>query len=48
MEQSLLTKVQADLAQQPNFVVLSEEILDLGKKLKGLIMKDEIKDLYGC
>lgn len=46
MEQSLPAKVQADLAQRPDFVALSEEILGLGEKLKGLTVNDEIKALY--
>lgn len=45
MEQSLPAKVMANLAQRPDFVALSEEILGLGEKLKLLVEKDEIKAL---
>jgi hypothetical protein len=45
MEQSLPAKVMADLAQRPDFVALSEEILGLGEKLKLLVEEDEIKAL---
>ena len=46
MEHSLPAKVQADLAQRADFIALSEEILGLSEKLKGLTVKDEIKALY--
>ena len=45
MEQSLPAKVMADLAQRTDFVALSEEIMDLGEKLKLLVEEDEIKAL---
>ena len=43
MEQSLLAKVQDDLAQRPDFVALSNQIKDLGEELKGLTVKEQIK-----
>ena len=48
MEQSLPAKLRVNLAQRPDFVKLSEEILELGEKLKGLTVKGEIKALCSC
>ncbi|KAG9242200.1 hypothetical protein BJ878DRAFT_544482 [Calycina marina] len=45
MEQSLPAKVTADLAQRTDFVALSEELMELGEKLKLVVEEDEIKAL---